>query len=404
MLWKLARRNLVRQRTRTAMTLFAIVVGVASLILAGGFVKDMIAQLGEAFIGSQTGHLQIGTPAFFESSNRPADELLLKDVAALKRQTYAVPHVRDVMGRLAFTGVINNGKRDYSIIGLGVEPHAESQLGQQIQILNGRNLDDKDDSGIVVGEGLAATMGLHKGDVVTLIVSTPDGALNTQDLDVLGIFRSFSKDYDARAVRITLNGAQSLLATDRVNVLVARLDETPNTTITAQRLRALPALHALAVKEWFTLSDFYSKTVELYERQFGVLQFIVLGMVLLSVANSVNMSAFERIAEFGTMRALGTRHIEVTQLILAEAIVLGLVGAVLGMLLGSLAALVVSAIGIPMPPVPGSEMGYTAHIRLDVWRILGAGLIGFVATLIASIPPALRSCRIPLVDALRRAI
>ncbi len=93
MLWKLARRNLTRQRTRTAMTLFAIVVGVASLILAGGFVKDMIAQLGEAFIGSQTGHLQIGTTAFFESSNRPADELLLKDVATLKRQAYAQCHM-----------------------------------------------------------------------------------------------------------------------------------------------------------------------------------------------------------------------------------------------------------------------------------------------------------------------
>ncbi|MDB5887215.1 MAG: transporter permease [Rhodocyclales bacterium] len=404
MLWKLARRNLTRQRTRTAMTLFAIVVGVASLILAGGFVKDMIAQLGEAFIGSQTGHLQIGTTAFFESSNRPADELLLKDVATLERQAYAVPHVRDVMGRLAFTGVINNGRRDYSIVGLGIEPHAESQLGQQIRILDGNNLKDEDDNGIVVGEGLAATMGLHKGDVVTLVVSTPDGALNTQDLDVIGIFRSFSKDYDARAVRITLKSAQSLLATDRVNVLVARLDETRNTTITARRLRELPAMHVLAVKEWYTLSDFYSKTVDLYERQFGVLQFIVLGMVLLSVANSVNMSAFERIAEFGTMRALGTRHLEVTQLILAEAIVLGVVGALLGMLLGSVLALVVSAIGIPMPPVPGSEMGYTAHISLDPIRIAGSGLIGFIATVIASVPPALRSCKIPLVDALRRAI
>src|SRR3954462_10668173 len=102
MLWKLARRTLVRQRTRTAMTLFAIVVGVTSLILAGGFVADMITQLGEAFIGSQTGHLQIATPAFFGSSNRPADELLLKDVANLKRQAATVAHVRDVMGRLSF--------------------------------------------------------------------------------------------------------------------------------------------------------------------------------------------------------------------------------------------------------------------------------------------------------------
>jgi putative ABC transport system permease protein len=158
------------------------------------------------------------------------------------------------------------------------------------------------------------------------------------------------------------------------------------------------------VKEWYTLSDFYSKTVELYQRQFGVLQFIVLAMVLLSVANSVNMSAFERVAEFGTMRALGTRHREVTLLILAEAVVLGAVGAVLGMLLGSLAAIVISAIGIPMPPVPGSEMGYTAHISLVPVPIVTAGFIGFIATVIASVPPALRSCRIPLVDALRRAV
>jgi putative ABC transport system permease protein len=404
MLWKLARRNLVRQRTRTAMTLFAIVVGVASLILAGGFVKDMITQLGEAFIGSQTGHLQIATPAFFASGNRPAAELLLKNVANLKRQAATVPHVRDVMGRLSFTGVLNNGRRDYSIIGLGIEPSAENQLGQQIQIVAGRNIKDEDGTGVLLGEGLAATMGLHAGDVVTLVASTPDGALNTQDLDVIGIFRSFSKDYDARAIRITLQSAQSLLATDQVNVLVARLDQTSNTDIAAEHLRTLPALRGLTVKEWYTLSDFYSKTVELYQRQFGVLQFIVLGMVLLSVANSVNMSAFERIAEFGTMRALGTKHREVTTLILAEAVVLGIVGAIMGMLFGALAALVVSAIGIPMPPVPGSEMGYTAHISLEFAAIANAGLIGFIATVIASVPPALRSCRIPLVDALRRAI
>ncbi|HSD35903.1 MAG TPA: ABC transporter permease [Rhodocyclaceae bacterium] len=404
MLWKLARRNLVRQRTRTAMTLFAIVVGVTSLILAGGFVADMITQLGEAFIGSQTGHLQIATPAYFGSSNRPAEELLLKDVASLKRQVATVPHVRDVMGRLSFTGVVNNGKRDYSILGQGIQPSSENQLGQQIQIVAGRNLKDEDESGVMIGEGLAATMGLHDGDVVTLVASTPDGALNTADLDVIGIFRSFSKDYDARAVRITLQSAQNLLATDKVNLLVARLDQTRNTDLVANQMRALPALRSLTVREWYTLSDFYSKTVELYQRQFGVLQFIVLAMVLLSVANSVNMSAFERIAEFGTMRALGTKHREVMLLILAESVVLGFAGAVLGMLLGALAALAISMIGIPMPPVPGSEMGYTAHISLAFTSIASAGLIGFTATVLASIPPALRSCRIPLVDALRRAI
>ena len=65
-------------------------------------------------------------------------------------------------------------------------------------------------------------------------------------------------------------------------------------------------------------------------RQFGVLQFIILLMVLLSVANSVNMSLFERQGEFGTMQALGNRRKDVVRLVITESILLGLAGAALG--------------------------------------------------------------------------
>jgi hypothetical protein len=58
---------------------------------------------------------------------------------------------------------------------------------------------------------------------------------------------------------------------------------------------------------WQELSDFYDKTLKLYDRQFGVLWLIILLMVLLSVTNSVNMSLFERTREFGTLLALGDR-------------------------------------------------------------------------------------------------
>ena len=63
----------------------------------------------------------------------------------------------------------------------------------------------------------------------------------------------------------------------------------------------------LEVKTWLELNDFYAKTVKMYDVQFGVLRIIILLMVLLSVVNSVNMSVFERVGEFGTMMALGNR-------------------------------------------------------------------------------------------------
>ena len=127
-------------------------------------------------------------------------------------------------------------------------------------------------------------------------------------------------------------------------------------------------------------------------------------MVLLSVTNSVNMSVFERVGEFGTMMSLGNSSGEVFQLIVTESVLLGLIGSGLGAMLGVVLALVISAIGIPMPPPPNANVGYMAHIQIVASSLLVAFAIGFSATVAASILPARRVVRTPVVDALRQNI
>ena len=127
-------------------------------------------------------------------------------------------------------------------------------------------------------------------------------------------------------------------------------------------------------------------------------------MVLLSVINSVNMTLFERTREFGTMRAIGDRSDWVFRLIMIESFWLGLIGGLLGMILGCLAALGISAIGIPMPPPPNANLGYTALIRLDATSVLFAGAIGFIACVLAAIFPARRAAKADIVEALRHGV
>ena len=67
--WTFVLRNIFRQRLRSAATLAAITLGVAGLILAGGFVQDIFVQLGEALIHSQTGHLQIPVRAIARAAS-----------------------------------------------------------------------------------------------------------------------------------------------------------------------------------------------------------------------------------------------------------------------------------------------------------------------------------------------
>lgn len=400
----LALRNIFRQRLRSGVTLMAVAFGVVGLILAGGFIQDIFVQLGEAIIHSQTGHLQVFKKDFLDKGTRSPERFMIENPAELEARVSQIPGVDAVMGRMYFSGLLNNGKRDFAIIGEGLEADKEARLGTLVMITGGRHLKATDTDGIMLGDGLARSLGLKPGDRVTLLANTAEGAMNTLDLQVIGVFQTFSKEYDARAVRIPLKAAQELLYSKGINLLVVSLHETRDTERVLSLVETALDGSEFEVRSWRTISDYYDKAVQLYDRQFGVLQFIILLMVLLSVANSVNMSLFERQGEFGTMQALGNRRQDVVRLVIMESALLGLVGATLGVIVGVLLAIVVSAIGIPMPPPPNSNVGYTALIRIVPLTVVVAFFIGFLATVMAAVLPARKISRIPIVDALRQNI
>lgn len=399
-----ALRNLQRHRGRTLVTLSAIIFGVVGLVLTGGFVNDVYVQLAESLIHSQSGHIQLAREGFFTSGSRSPEKYSLSDPGPMRQTIEALPGVDDVMGRIDFSGLINNGRTDWAIVGQGIEPDREAKLGSFIQISAGRNLKDQDRFGILIGNGVANALKLKPGDNVFLVANTAEGALNTLEFEVVGVFQSISKDFDARVVRIPLEAARDLLGGRSVNTLVVSLSKTDDTDRVNQYLQKSFRAQGLETKTWVELNDFYRKAVSLYEGQFGVLQLIVMAMVFLSVANSVNMSVFERVQEFGTMMALGSRQASVRRLILTEGMCLALLGSFLGVLLGVLLAQAISAVGIDMPPPPTGNRGYTAYIRIVPSVLVTAFTIGILATLLASVFPALRIARIAVVDALRQGI
>lgn len=404
-LLSLALRNIFRQRARSAATLAAIAIGVAGLILAGGFVQDVFIQLGEAIIHSQSGHIQVARQGYSEGKNRAPEKYLIEKPDELKANIQkAASGIQLTMARLGFSGILNNGKRDLGIIGEGIEPDAEASIGTYMQFIEGRALKDGDHDGIVVGLGVAKSLGLKVGDRINLVMTLSAGAVNTLDFELVGVFQSFSKEFDARAIRIPLEAAKNLMDTPAAHLVVVMLDRTENTAATVDILKTQLSGQGLNVTAWNQLSDFYEKTVELYDRQFGVLRLIILVMVLLSVVNSVNMTLFERTREFGTMLAVGNRSDTIFKLIMLESLCLGILGALIGMGLGCLMALIISAIGIPMPPPPNANLGYTALIRLVPASVLTAGAIGFSATLLATLLPARKAAQLDIVDALRHGV
>ena len=403
-MFRLAFRNIFRNRLRTSLTLAAIIAGVTAVIISGGFVEDVFVQLRESTIHSRIGHVQIFRHGYTEYGLREPFRYSIEKPQFITDTAQSIPHVQAVMNRLNFSGLANNGRADLPIIGEGIEPDKEAQLGTATTIIAGRQLRDTDTFGAVIGEGVSAALNLSPGNFMTLMVNTAGGALNTLEYEIVGVFRTFSKEYDDRAVRIPLSSAQELLFTQSAHSVVVLLDDTSTTDTVASILKNKLELLGYEIKPWYELADFYQKTEALYRRQFGALQFIILVMLVLSVASTVNMAVYERTGEFGTLLALGLRQRQIFTLVVLENTLLGLLGSVLGVIVGMLLAGIVSGVGMDMPPPPGSNIGYIATIRLIPEVLAVAMLTGVLATVIAALLPARRTSRLAIVDALRQNI
>lgn len=403
-LFKLASRNVFRHRGRTLMTLASIVFGVAALILAGGFIEDTIVETGESMIRSSTGHMQVARKGYWQYGARSPEKYLMEDPETLRRELAAAPGVDDVMLRIGFSGLLGNGRTDWSIVGEGVEPSREQRLASYITVVAGRRLGDGDAFGMMIGQGVAKALKLKPGEPVTLLVSTPGGATNLLEFQVTGVFQTFSKDYDARAVRIPLAAAQELLATPGAHTAVVLLKNTVDTDRVAGSMGDKLDRQGYEMKTWVELNTFYTQTVTLYRQQFGFLVVIILAMLLMSVSNTVNMGIFERASEFGTMIALGDRSSRVFTLVVIESFWLGLLGASGGVVVGITLAKFISLAGIPMPPPPNADQGYISHILVVPNVVALSFIIGVVAAVLASLKPARTISRKPIAEALREGV
>ncbi len=401
---KLALRNIFRHRGRTAMTLASILFGVVALILAGGFIEDTIVETGEAMIRSSTGHVQIARKGYWEFGSQKPEQYLIEDVAGLRKKMQAANGVEDVMFRMGFSGLLGNGRTDWAIVGEGIEPEREARLASYITVVAGRQMTDKDPFGMMIGAGVAKALKLGAGETATLLVSTAGGATNLLEFEIIGVFQTFSKDYDARAVRISLGAAQELLATPGAHLGVMLLKNTADTLPVADSLRGSLSARDFEIKTWVDLNEFYNQTVTLYQQQFGFLAVIILVMLLLSVSNTVNIGIFERVAEFGTMMAIGNRSSRVFGLIVTESVCLGVIGSLAGVVIGVILALTISEVGIPMPPPPNADQGYVSKVLVVPDVLIMSFFTGIVAAFLAALLPARKVSRMQVAEALRQGV
>ena len=464
MLFKIAFRNILRNRRRSAMTLLAIAVGSMSIVLFGEFVAFVRAGI-ETNAVQKVGHLTVFHKGYFDyGAGNPAAFGIdhYQDVIRLIEEDPQLgPAVNVVTPTIALTGIAGNFDLDASktFLGAGYVPAARERMrrwdehGVSTRRANeDPGLRDGDETVGVVGVGLARVLGLCEplkiancpprptptaptappatavaGELpslapedaapaadtgaprVELLAATAGGAPNVMSLRVARAEQQGVRELDENAVIMHFGLAQKLLygrGERKAIAVVVQLHRTEDIPRARARLAALFAAHhldgVLEIRDFADREPFYRQAVGMFNAIFLFNALIMGVIVLFTVVNTMGMSVVERTAEIGTARAMGLQRAGVRRLFVGEGALLGGLGATIGVALAQLVAVLFNRSGATWTPP-----GQAAPIPLQVLAsgrpglLAGVWLLLLIVATLAAVVPANRAARLKVVDALR---
>jgi len=146
----------------------------------------------------------------------------------------------------------------------------------------------------------------------------------------------------------------------------------------------------------------FVQTAQFMNSMFGFISILIAVIVLFTIGNTMSTAVVERTVEIGTLRAIGLRRSGIRRLFLCEGVLLGLIGAVTGVLAALLIASLINNSGLSWTP-PGYSYAYLILVR--IWQdmpLLTGSVIGlFAVAIVSAWWPANRASKLMIVDALR---
>jgi putative ABC transport system permease protein len=464
MLFKIALRNILRNARRSAMTASAIAVGAIALVLFGEY-NDFVFLGIETQTVMAGGHLSVfqkgyfdygaGNPAAFSISNYKSVMTVIETDPVLK------PMMRVVTPTVSVFGIAGNFSINASkmFFGTGFVPSDRERMRRwdEHHLVSSRTVfpplgvSDSDINRGVVGVGLARVLGLCgplkvKGcpaappppkpqsqapvtgsvmdfseltardrvanDAVQalprldLLGATAMGAPNVVTFYATGAQNQGVKELDDAYVGMHIALAQELLygrGEHKAVSLILQLNRTEDMAAARARLYTLFAAHKLPleVHDFTETSAGYTQIRNFLTVLFVFLAAIMGVIVIFTVVNTMSMSVMERTNEIGTARAMGVRRSGIRTQFLLEGLLLGVIGASLGLLFGTLLALWFNHANIMYTP-PGRAQPVPIRLLIsDFPLLLRIWLSLLVIAMIGSLIPANRASKMKVVDALR---
>ncbi len=398
----LAARNVYRNGHRSLVTTLAMAFACAMMIIFAALIEGFVVNTEHNIVAMNTGDLQIH---HFGYRDDPDIYKLIKQPALANSIRTAGFNATE---RIFAFGLMasKHSSSGVQLHGLDLDHEATvSVIDQQVMI--GNWLNKTKPHGVVIGKKLARLLDVSLGDELIFVGQTADGYMANDKFYVQGILKSVSGMIDNSGVIMSNMMLRELITLPAGvhEIVIMRTDRGENLQSATEKVKNLVRSN-LEILDWQQLMPIINRFLETAHTQTLIMLLFTYIAVASVVLNAMLMSVFERIHEFGIMKAIGVTPWQLVRLVYAETVIQTLLACILGGVVGSTLSWYLQQHGIDMSSM--AEGISFAGIALDpVWyahlsaeSLLMPIAFLFLIAAIAVIYPAAKVAIIRPVDAI----
>lgn len=404
MVLQLAWRNLWRNPGRTLVILTAVVIGVWSMVFFGALMRGMVDDMIDNGKSTLTGDIQIHAAGYRDD---PSIEQSMAHPETIKAMVQTLfPKDTRMAARIRVFGVISNARKSRGITLVGIDPLNEpgvSFIGNTP--MEGAFIEPGDDRGILLGRAMMETLGTSTGKKVILMSRDRTNEIASRAFRIRGSFRAEIQATEKSFAFITLKAAQTMLKADAlVSEIAIKLPPNEDARAWAEILKTRLSSTGHEILSWQELLPMFKGYLELFDNFMLIWYGVIFAAMGFGIVNTTLMAVFERIREFGLLKALGMKPLAIVSSVLVESSILLMMGIVAGDLLALVFIGWLAHTGIDLSAfAAGTDYFGISRVifpKLATGDLALSNLVVLVLGVLVSLYPALKTARFTPVRAM----
>jgi ABC-type lipoprotein release transport system permease subunit len=399
---RIAFRNMLRQKRRTALTLLTIFGGFTLAAISIGWSDGTYSYIINMFTRNRLGHIEIHKDDYLD---RPSIYKRIQNYQEIGGRIRRIDGVEAWAPRVLAAGLaaLKDKTAAVQLIGMDAELE-ESATGFSKNIVQGEWLSNGESGQVLVGKELARNLKAKLGDKIVIVSQGADGSLANDIFNLGGIVETGDETVDRMGFYLNLADAQQLLVTnDEVHEIIVIIHDLKRIDPITRDIRNSLDDPTLDVQPWQVFAKSFYDAMKADREGMWIMLGVIILVVAVGVLNTVLMSVLERRREYGLLKAVGTRPEQIVQLVLAEVGLIAFGGVIAGAALSIAVNWILSIHGISLPVsmTYGGASFTHMYSQVNARSLYLPAITVFLSAILVALAPAVKAARTEPAEAMR---